>query len=78
MTDHIAHIRGNDRVTIRTTYGIPPTTCERTGRVNRLLIFPTHVVLNIGNNGEVANNDNIIRCDGCARERNEFYRKASL
>jgi len=71
MKDHIGHIRANDRVTILAPNGIGLNGREykeRTGRVNPLLIFPTHVVLNIGTFGMVADNRNIVRCDGCKRE----------
>lgn len=63
MIDHVAHIQRGDWVTIRDRFGR-----EQRGKVNPLLIFREHVILNIGNNGTFADNHNIVRCSGCKRK----------
>lgn len=37
---------------------------ERRAKVNPLLIFPTHVVVNYGTNGTVVNESNFVRVVG--------------
>ena len=48
-------VRAGDRVTIRR-----PDGRIAAGNVNPLLIFPTHCVLNLGNNGTIADASNIV------------------
>jgi hypothetical protein len=70
--DHLAHLRANDRVTIRRRQPCWPEGeyQESTGKVNPLLMFPTHVIINTGGKygtPAIADNGNIVRCSGCKR-----------
>lgn len=58
------NIRTGDRVVFLAYNGMGPNGPEFkevNGRVNPLLIFEDHVVVNHGNNGHVVNADNYIR-----------------